>query len=63
MDSFIPYTPNILDLFQDGAKVSDIINLCIGLKMPNRMHSQNPDSSRPIGCLPLTLISPKLNPL
>lgn len=63
MDSFIPYRPNILDLSQDRAKVSDVINLYLGLKMPNRMHSQNPDSSRPIGCLPLTLISPKLNPL
>lgn len=63
MDSFIPHTPHILDLCQDRAKVSDIINLYLGLKMPNRMHSQKLDSSRPIECLPLSLISPKLNPL
>ena len=63
MDSFIPYTPNILDLCQDRAKVSAVINLYLGLKMPHRMHSQNPDSSRPIKYLPLNLISPKLNPL
>lgn len=63
MDSFIPYTSKILDLCQDGAKVSDVINLYLDLKMPNRIHSQNPDSLRPIRCLPLALIRPKLKPL
>lgn len=63
MDSFVPYTPKILDLCQDRDKVSDVINLYLGPKMPNRMHSQNLDSSGQIGCLSLSLISPKLNPL
>lgn len=63
MDPFIPYMPNILDLFQDGAKVSEFINLYLGLKMPNRMHSQNPESLKLLGCLPLTLTNPKFNPL